>query len=166
MKIAIDLGHGCPYDGGAVGVRREEDLINEVGEQLIEKLQQLGHTAIKCRPSWAKSDTNSLWQRCNTANVNKADIFVSLHFNAYNGKAYGTETFAISNAGRRIATSVQQEICKLGFYNRGVKTTRYYVLRNTNMPAILIEGAFCDSKRDMKLFDAEKMADAIVRGLV
>ncbi|WP_327330961.1 hypothetical protein [Calothrix rhizosoleniae] len=48
-----------------------------------------------------------------------------------------------------------------------VKTIRLdIVLRNTVMPAILIEGGFCDSKRDMSLFDAEKMADAIVRGLV
>ncbi len=166
MKIAIDLGHGCSPDTGAVGVRREEDLINEVGKYLIENLQKLGHTVILCRPSKARSVTNSLWQRCNTANRSGADIFVSLHFNAYNGKAYGCETFAISDAGRRIAAPVQQEICKLGFYNRGVKTGRYYVLRNTTMPAILIEGAFCDSKRDMSLFNAEKMAGAIVRGLV
>lgn len=166
MKIAFDLGHGCPPDTGAIGVRKEEDLIKEVGEIVISNLQKLGHQVILCRPAKASGVINSLQQRCNIANRNAADIFVSVHFNAFNGQAHGCETYAISESGRKIAIQVQRELSKLGFYDRGVKSRRFYVLRHTAMPAILIEGAFCDSSRDMALFDAQKMADAITRGLV
>ncbi|WP_414625195.1 N-acetylmuramoyl-L-alanine amidase [Calothrix sp. CCY 0018] len=166
MKIAFDLGHGCKPDGGAVGIRSEEDLINEVGQIVIADLKELGHQVILCRPAKVTSVMNSLWQRCNTANQNAADIFVSLHFNAFNGKAHGTETYALSANGRKIGIPVQREICKLGFADRGVKSGRFYVLKNTAMPAILIEGCFCDSSRDIKLFNAQAMANAITVGLV
>ena len=166
MKIAFDLGHGCKPDGGAVGVRSEEDLINKTGQIVITNLKKLGHEVILCRPVKITGVIDSLVQRCNIANKNKVDIFVSLHFNAFNGKAHGTEIYAISAGGRKIALPVQREISKLGFYDRGVKPGSFYVLKHTAMPAILIEGAFCDSSRDMALFDAQKMADAITKGLV
>jgi N-acetylmuramoyl-L-alanine amidase len=165
-KFAIDFGHGCPpKDTGAVGIRKEEDLINEVGNFLVKNLRELGHEVILCRPNKATSVNNSLHQRCTIANNSKADIFVSLHFNAFNRNVHGSEVFAISNAGKKIATPVQIELCKLGFFDRGVKTANFYVLKNTAMPAILIEGAFCDSSKDMALFDSHKMADAITKGL-
>lgn len=163
--FGLDLGHGCPPDTGAVGIRREEDLINEVGNILVSNLKKLGHKVILCRPTKASGVVDSLRQRCTTANRNGVEVFVSLHFNAYNGKAYGCETYAISSSGRKIAEPVQRELSKLGFYNRGVKSGNYYVLKYTAMPAILVEGAFCDSSRDMALFNAQKMADAITKGL-
>ncbi|MGB6302088.1 MAG: N-acetylmuramoyl-L-alanine amidase [Rivularia sp. (in: cyanobacteria)] len=165
MKFGIDFGHGCPPDTGAVGVRKEEDLIKEVGDILISNLKKLGHEVILCRPAKAGSVSSSLYQRCATANKNNVEIFASLHFNAFNGQAHGCETYAISAAGRKIAAPVQSELSKLGFYDRGVKTAGFYVLKHTAMPAILVEGAFCDSPRDMALFDAQKMADGITKGL-
>lgn len=164
-KFGIDFGHKCPPDTGAIGVRREEDLIEETGRILVSNLKKLGHEVILCRPTKASSVINSLYQRCATANKNNVDVFVSVHFNAFNKRAHGCETYAISASGRKIAIPVQREICKLGFYDRGVKSGRFYVLRNTAMPAILIEGAFCDSSKDMALFDAQKMANAISQGL-
>ena len=97
---------------------------------------------------------------------NKVDVFVSIHFNAFNGFANGSEVFATSNAGRKIAKSVLDEILKMGFFNRGVKNgSHLFVLQNTNMPAILVEGCFIDSPKDMQLFNSESMANAIVKGL-
>ncbi|MFM9156438.1 MAG: N-acetylmuramoyl-L-alanine amidase, partial [Dolichospermum sp.] len=88
------------------------------------------------------------------------------HFNAFNGKANGTEIFAISDSGRKVAQKVLDEIVKLGFFNRGVKSgSHLYVLRRTNMPGILIEGCFIDSAKDMQIYDGEAMANAIVAGL-
>jgi N-acetylmuramoyl-L-alanine amidase len=61
---------------------------------------------------------------------------------------------------------VLREIVALGFNSRGVKNGAHlYVIRNTSAPAILVECCFCDSRRDMDLFDPEKMANAIVKGL-
>lgn len=165
MKFAIDSGHGAPGDGGAHGIKSEESLINSVGSLIKRKLQALGHTVVECRPSYSTGVNNSLYRRCQTANNAGVDVFVSLHFNCFNGSAHGTEVYAISPKGKSIAQSVLNEIVKLGFHNRGVKNKRFYVLRNTNAPAILIEGCFIDSQRDMALFNSEKMATAIVEGL-
>ncbi len=66
----------------------------------------------------------------------------------------------------KIAKPVLDEIIKLGYFNRGVKSgSHLFVLKNTNMPAILVEGCFVDSKKDMELFNPEALANAIVKGL-
>lgn len=166
MKFGIDIGHNCPPDSGAEGIRSENKLTMEVGNKVIAKLENLGHTVIACKPNSARTVNQSLGSRCEKANSNRVDIFVSIHFNAFNGQANGTEVFAISDAGRRVAQKVLDEIVKLGFFNRGVKNgSHLYVLRRTNMPGILIEGCFIDSAKDMQIYDGEAMANAIVVGL-
>jgi N-acetylmuramoyl-L-alanine amidase len=167
MKFGIDMGHNCPpHDIGASGVRQEDVVIKEVGTRLIAKLGAAGHSVINCTPTSAVSVNDSLRKRANKANSNNVDIFVSIHFNAFNTKAMGAEVYGISQTSQAIAKSVLTEIVKLGFKNRGVKNTRFSVLVNTSMPAILIECCFVDSQADMALFDAEKMAEAIKVGLI
>jgi len=167
MKFGIDMGHNCPpHDIGASGVRQEDVVIKEVGTRLIAKLAAAGHSVINCTPTSAVSLNDSLRKRANKANSNNVDIFVSIHFNAFNKKAVGAEVYGISQTSQAIAKSVLTEIVKLGFKNRGVKNTRFSVLVNTSMPAILIECCFVDSQADMALFDAEKMAEAIKVGLI
>ncbi|WP_138498206.1 N-acetylmuramoyl-L-alanine amidase [Nostoc sp. PA-18-2419] len=166
MKFGIDMGHNCPPDTGATGIKQEDVLTKAVGTKLIQKLQAAGHTAIDCTPSSASSVTDSLRQRTNKANANNVNIFVSIHFNKFTGTANGTEVYAISNVSQGIAQSVLKEIVKLGFHSRGVKNTGFFVLKNTQMPAILIECCFCDAKVDMDRFDVEKMAEAIKDGLI
>lgn len=163
---AIDLGHGCNFDGGAVGILKEEKVINVVGRLVINKLLQLGHEVIEVRPVTADSTRHSLQQRCNTANANRADVFVSIHGNKFNGEAHGTEVFAVSTKGRALAAKVLRNICSLGFFNRGVKNgSKLFVIRNTAMVGILIELFFIDSQKDVALYNAEKLATAIVEGL-
>ena len=166
MKFGIDIGHNCPPDTGAVGVKKEDILTKDVGTKLMQKLSAAGHSVINCTPSTAKTVDESLRKRVDKANANQVDLFVSIHFNAYNGTAHGSEVFAISNTSKAIAQSVLNEIVKLGFKTRGVKNTPFFVIKNTSMPAILVECCFCDSKADMSLFDAEKMAESIKVGLI
>ena len=169
MKFAVDIGHNAPSkDTGAVGVNqvREDDLTREVGERLIELLETGDHQVIRTAPKSSTNVNQSLRHRCNVANQAHADVFVSIHFNAFNSRAYGTEVFATSRIGRGIAQEILQEICELGFYNRGVKTANFYVLQNTTMPAVLVECCFCDSKKDMDLYDPNLMAQAIATGLI
>ncbi|MEI3650928.1 MAG: N-acetylmuramoyl-L-alanine amidase [Dolichospermum lemmermannii FEM_B0920] len=166
MKFGIDIGHNCPPDSGAEGIKSENKLTMEVGNKVIAKLENLGHTVIACKPNSASTVNQSLGSRCEKANSNRVDIFVSIHFNAFNGQANGTEVFAISDAGKKVAQKVLDEIVKLGFFNRGVKSgSHLYVLRRTNMPGILIECCFIDSAKDIQLYDGETMANAIVAGL-
>jgi N-acetylmuramoyl-L-alanine amidase len=167
MKFGIDIGHNCPPDTGAKGIAKTEDqLTKDVGNRLMKKLSAAGHSVINCTPNTAANVGESLRKRVDKANTDRVDLFVSIHFNAFNKKANGTEVFAISNTSKAIAQSVFNEIVKLGFKNRGVKNTQFFVLKNTSMPAILIECCFCDSTADMSIFDAEKMAEAIKIGLI
>lgn len=166
MRYGIDIGHNCPPDTGARGIKFEDNLTLDVGKRVIAKLKALGHEVVKCKPITAKSVPESLRRRCDRANRSKVDVFVSIHFNAFNRKANGTEIYATSPAGHRIAKPVLDEIIKLGFFNRGLKNgSHLYVVSNTNMPAILIECCFLDSQKDMSLFEPETMANAIVTGL-
>jgi N-acetylmuramoyl-L-alanine amidase len=166
MKFGIDSGHNCPPDTGANGFKFEDHLTLDVGNRVIAKLQALGHEVVVCRPTSASTVTESLSKRCDRANSSKVDIYVAIHFNCFNGQANGTEVFAISDTSNKIAKPVLDEIVKLGFFSRGVKSgSHLFVLRNTHMPAILVEGCFVDSKKDMDLYNPEAIANAIVKGL-
>ncbi|MBD2337097.1 N-acetylmuramoyl-L-alanine amidase [Calothrix sp. FACHB-156] len=166
MKFGIDIGHNCPPDTGARGIKFEDNLTVDVGNRVVSKLKALGHEIVLCKPDRASSVRDSLSRRCDRANSARVDVFVSIHFNAFNGKANGTEVFAGSETSRRIAKPVLDEFLKLGFFNRGIKSgSHLFVLRNTNMPAILIECCFLDSQKDMEIFESEAVANAIVKGL-
>ncbi|MGB3655751.1 MAG: N-acetylmuramoyl-L-alanine amidase [Rivularia sp. (in: cyanobacteria)] len=166
MRFGIDIAHNCPPDSGAKDIKFEDNLTLDVGNRVIGKLKDLGHQVINCKPAKSDSVGDSLRQRCEAANGSKVDIFVSIHFNAFNGFANGTEIFAIGDTDKKISKSVLDEIIQMGFFNRGVKNgSHLFVLKNTNMPAILIECCFVDSVKDMQLFDSEAMANAIVKGL-
>jgi N-acetylmuramoyl-L-alanine amidase len=167
MKYIVDAGHGCKYDGGARGIRLEEDFINQTCDLLIPRLRKMGHDVVTVRPTTATSTRNSLQQRCDFANKYGGDLYISIHYNSFsNPTANGTEVFAISEIGKRYAQNVVNNISALGFKNRGVQDgSRIYVLRNTNMPAILIEGCFISNKLDCDRFDAEEIVSAIIKGI-
>ncbi|NFO72184.1 N-acetylmuramoyl-L-alanine amidase [Clostridium botulinum] len=168
MKIGIDCGHtmsGADY--GAVGIKAESNLTREVGTRVINKLQALGHTVIKCYKDTCNSLNDSLSYRTNTANNNNVDLYVSIHFNCYNGSAYGTEVFTYGGKELPQARAVLNNICALGYTNRGIKDgSGLYVLKHTKAKSMLIECCFCDNSADMNRYNADKMADAIVKGLV
>ncbi|MGF1588374.1 MAG: N-acetylmuramoyl-L-alanine amidase [Pleurocapsa sp.] len=167
MKFAIDIGHNAPpKDTGAVGIKREDNLCKEVGEKLISLLEKAGHLVVRTAPLHGITVNNSLKHHCEVANFSQADLFVSIHFNAANYRAYGSEVYALSTAGAAIGKSILTEICKLGFFNRGVKRANFYVLKRTTMPAVLVECCFCDSQKDMAMFKADSMALAIAKGLI
>lgn len=168
MKIGIDMGHTLSGDDyGAVGVKAESNLTREVGNLVISKLQALGHTVINCTKDSANSVRDSLNYRTNMANNNNVDIFVSIHFNCFNAKAHGTEVFTYGGRELPQARAVLNNICALGYTNRGIKDgSKLKVINGTKAKSMLIECCFCDSKEDMSKYNADKMANAIVKGLV
>ncbi len=166
MRFGIDIGHNCPPDTGARGIKFEDNLTLDIGNRVMSKLKALGHEVIECKPERAGNVKDSLSRRCDRANDTKVDLFVSIHFNAFNQRANGTEIFANTAQARKAAKPVLDEIVKLGFFNRGIKKgSHLYVLRNIKMPGILIESCFLDSQKDMSLFNSEAIANAIVKGL-
>lgn len=167
MKIAIDLGHGVGQDRGAVGIVTEEEIINNVGRLIINKLKELGHTVIEVRPTSATSVMDSLSQRTTKANSNNVDLYVSIHANA--GGGTGTEVYTYKGKELKEARNVLNNLVSLGFKNRGIKGNSIYVTGHTNASAMLVEVCFIDTQADVDLYRSlgtEKIANAIVSGIV
>lgn len=177
MLIVIDPGHNYNItDTGATGNGlREQDITFLIAEQLKPILERNGFSVIMTRNSIkdnvsTESVSASLAKRADIANKNNADLFVSIHCNA--GGGTGTETYYCtgSGAGKKLASFVQSELIdEVGLKNRGVKSAKYSVLKNTNMPAILVETAFIDNVDDAKYLQSTteryKFAEAIAMGI-
>lgn len=167
-RIGIDMGHTLRGAGtGAKGYKSETDMNRKAGKRLMEMLKEHGHTVVNCTVDKSSSD---LAARCKKANAQKLDLFISLHLNAFKkvSQDMGVETFVCTGTSKAKskALAIQKELVKnVGWKSRGVKTAGFYVLRNTNAPAILVELGFCDSKADMNKWNTEKIAASIFKGI-
>lgn len=169
-KMIINVHAGHNPDGkaacGAIGLIKESTEARKVKDLVIKKLQSLGHTVYDCTEDNGKSQSDVLQQIVKKCNAHNADLDVSIHFNAGGGS--GTELLVYSSNSKSVAyaNNILNSICALGFKNRGVKTrSDLYVLKNTKAPALLIECCFVDSNTDVKLYNPELMAQAIVKGI-
>ena len=167
MKFGIDLGHGIGRDRGAVGIIAEETIINQVGELVISKLESLGHTVLRLRPTNATTVNDSLQQRYTKANNNNVDMCVSIHANA--GGGVGAEIFTYKAKEVTEARNVLNNLVSLGFKNRGIKDgSGLAMVKRPSATAMLIEICFIDTQNDVDLYNSvgyEKIANAIVKGL-
>jgi N-acetylmuramoyl-L-alanine amidase len=167
-KIAIDAGHNAPKaDTGAVGVLKEDFCIKQVMQHLTGMLSN--YQLVLVAPKSAVTVRESLNSRTYAANISGADLYISLHFNAFNKQANGTEIFLSSLRQDRpiykVAKRILDNLVGLGYKNRGLKTSNLHVINNTTMPAMLIEVCFIDNVGDCKKFDAKKIAAAIANGI-
>lgn len=176
MVIGADFGHNIiPYSAGADGRKYggclETDVNREVGKLLIKYLQQEGHIVINCTNDSASNQNEQLAGIVKKANAQKLDLFVSLHLNAFSDiNANGTCTYAYSTTGKgfEYAKRVNNKL-KPYWRDRGALTASFYVLRNTNAPAILIELFFCTNKSDYEQYQkqgADKIARLIAEGIL
>ncbi|GAA0785327.1 N-acetylmuramoyl-L-alanine amidase [Hathewaya limosa] len=178
-KIVLDAGHGNRnltyggYDSGAVGVGgiRESDLTQSLTLKLGQYLQRQNFDIIYTR-DYLKGYTQvreDLIQRVDVANSNKADLFVSLHFDSSNNPSangisthYSSYKPNLDNSGlqtmndivydrtpcteaiksRELSNLIGKRLAELGFVNRGSNDHNLYVTKNTNMPSLLIENGF------------------------
>jgi N-acetylmuramoyl-L-alanine amidase len=107
--------------------------------------------------------------RTDLANAQGAALFVSIHQNSAPGAASGTETYVHTTAGaapRALATAIQQAlVARLMLTDRGVKTANFYVLRNSAMPAVLVEGAFISNPADALMLANPDVRQAMAEGI-
>ena len=166
MRIAINAGHapnGKP-DPGAIGATglKESDVAKSIADKVSYYLQQVGYETIVVQD-------DSLQCICDQSNQFGADLFISLHCNAAeNRDAKGTETFCISELSEsgKLAKCIQSQIVtSIGIVDRGVKTDRFYVLRNTDCPAVLVECAFISNSEDEALLASEQGKDGFARAI-
>ena len=172
MKVFLNPGHapeGNP-DPGACGYGlRECDVAKNVADLVAGYLTAAGVEVVD------NLQSDSLREVVSASNRVGADVFISIHCNACNGVAQGTEVWHYygSGEGEKLADCIQNQIVDaLGTVDRGVKGAKpgvngLYVLNNTDAVAVLIELAFIDNESDAALLRERKddFARAIARGV-
>ena len=177
MKICLDAGHGKSTSGkrSPDSSLMEYEFNRDVGRRLKAILERHGVEVIET----VTDDTDvSLAERCNIANSNNVDYFVSIHANA-DGNSYdwtsakGWEIHIVGKGGKaeQLAKAIHKHsIAGLGLKDRGVRISNFQVLRDTDMPAVLIEHGFYTNKEECGILKTEefrqKCAEADAKGIL
>lgn len=163
MRIVVNAGHYPGKDSGACGtILQEANVTKDVMGIVAGYLRYSGHEVLEVQE-------NELWEITNASNDFNADIFVSIHCNAAeNRDAEGTEVFFASNNGAKLAKCIQDQIVNtMNTIDRGVKPCNFYVVRNTDAVAVLVELAFISNANDEELLrGTEGFAGAVYRGII
>ena len=178
MIILVDIGHGITpqyklNDPGACGNNLIEANLNEIiSNEVIDRLQNKYICEIIVLPRGQLSD------RTKYANKINADYLISFHCNsATNINASGWESHIYTNPSSKsieyqkvIHNEVMSYLKNYNVIDRGMKKSNFHILRESNMPAILLENLFVSSSNDAKLLKDNKFLDrlsvSIVNGLV
>lgn len=159
--VCVDPGHGINTPGKRTPVIpelgrsiKEYEFNKPVAYYLRQELERCGF-----RTMLATIDDNDtpLSTRTNRANAANADIYVSIHYNAGGGSGVETYHYPGSTNGRRLAQCIHKYVIQgTPQRDRGVKSANFHVLRETKMPAVLVEYGFMD---DPGLIEARRMLD-------
>lgn len=171
--IYIDAGHGGSDPGAVAGGVNEKDLSLQIACKLRDQLLNNYNNKFRVVMTRCTDKFISLTGRADLANSAGAKVFISVHINsASSSSASGIETYYYpgSSSGSSLAGNVQANlIAKTGAKDRGKKTANFSVLRNTKMPAILVECGFIsnDAERGNMVNSAyqQKLAEGIADGI-
>ncbi len=181
--IVVDPGHGGVSEKGILDQGtskdnlKEKDVTLEVANRVTAKLKAAGANVVQTRTG----DVNSkflLGNRTQVAYDNKAELFVSVHVNAAptapNAKGaetyYDTSENANGDESKELAQEIQKQLVALaGMNNRGVKDSAFYVVREQNIPSVLVELGFITNSDDFAKLASpeyyELFAQAIYQGI-
>ncbi|MBF2065210.1 MAG: N-acetylmuramoyl-L-alanine amidase [Calothrix sp. C42_A2020_038] len=171
LVVIIDPGHGGK-DPGALGIGgiKEKDIILPISIRVAQILQQNGVQAVMTRNS---DYFVTLQGRVDMAQQVNADVFVSIHANSAGAgrpDVNGLETYYY-DSGLELARTVHSSILQsLNIRDRGVRRARFFVLRKSSMPSILVETGYVTGQQDIAQLTTPQfqvqMADAIARGVL
>jgi N-acetylmuramoyl-L-alanine amidase len=169
--IMLDPGHGA-FDQGAKSFGCEEkNLCLLTALHLKDILIDRGYRIEMTRTQDAFV---SLEKRTEIANMSRCELFVSVHYNAARSQdASGIEVFYTEGSGgsrsahsKRLAHSVLNRLVQeTGAKSRGVKVGNFHVIRETKMPAILVEGGFMTHPVEGKLLTSLEYIHQIAEGI-
>jgi len=171
LVVVIDPGHGGK-DSGAVGLGGilEKDIILPISKRIAQVLQQNGVQVVMTRDSDYFVTLPGRVQLEERAN---ADVFVSIHANAVGlgrSDVSGLETYYY-DSGLGLARIVHNSILQsVNVKDRRVRRARFFVLRKSSMPSILVETGYLTGREDnaklRNLAYQNQMAEAIARGIL
>ena len=169
-KVFIGVGHGGT-DGGAAKYIVEKEYTLKVAFALGEFLSAAGVDYKLSRTQDIDTEMNSKVKMCNAY---KPDLVVDVHFNAGGGQGFEVYYSRVGGTSKKLAECINNEVSKL-MSSRGVKTrlgsdgSDYFaIIRETDAPAVLLEGGFVDSKKDADFIKAnyKKLAEAYAKGIL
>jgi N-acetylmuramoyl-L-alanine amidase len=146
-SVVIDPGHGGHDRGASYGLVYEKHLNLDVSFRLNEYLRKKGMKTVLTR---SRDQFISLGERSRIANENGKSVFVSIHFNwTWKRSSAGLETYYYSSSDYNLGRHVHSRIIgAMRGTDRGLKRRGFYVLRHTNIPAVLVEGGFISNSTE------------------
>ena len=169
ITVVIDAGHGGYDRGGIPGQRvSEKDMTLDVAQRLRNVLAASGYRVVMTRDS---DVFVPLGTRTAIANSNRNAIFVSVHFNsAPRSSAGGIETYFYNRDSLALASAIHHYVAGgAPSENRGVRRRGYFVLRRTNIPAVLVECGFLTNPTEAGYAQnasyRQKLAEEIAAGV-
>lgn len=178
-KVCLDAGHGGRDPGAVGGQGLKEKDVNLLVTLLVQRLLTPYVDVVLTRSEDVAvvpggNTSTELTGRVTIANNAKVDLFVSIHCNsATDPAANGIEVFCfrLGSDSERIARALQRRLVAItGLRDRGVKTANFAVLRQTNMPAALIELPFISNPSEERLLASadfqDRCATAIAVGIL
>jgi N-acetylmuramoyl-L-alanine amidase len=162
--VVIDPGHGGHDKGGQWGLVYEKHLALDIATRLENEVKKRGFRTVMTR----RSDYFiSLPERVRIASRYSDAIFVSVHTNyTWKQGVSGLETFYHSRQSHALASYVHSGMMsKVRAVNRGVKFARFYVIRNTTCPSILVEGGFVSNPSERGRMKSAWFRQALAEGI-
>ncbi len=169
--IILDAGHGGTDEGARVKSFMEKRITLTTTLLTKKLLEERGYKVILTR---ARDNYVSLARRVSIANRTKCAAFVSIHFNASRSHAAkGIEIYFCdtkekwrARASRRLADCIlYQVIDQTEAISRGVKGGNFHVIRETEMPAVLVEGGFVTNFEERSLLRNKEYLSKIAEGI-
>lgn len=173
--IILDPGHGGTDEGAKIRTLLEKKLTLRASYLIKSQLELLGYQVILTR---SRDIYTSLPRRVDIANGRKPSLFVSIHFNSSKSPiAKGIEVFYYQSkqqeravSSKKLASSILKSIvAHTEALSRGVKQGNFHVIRETNMPAVLVEGGFLTNIEERSLLATatylEKIAKGVAKGI-
>lgn len=172
--VFLNSGHGGSDPGACANGFKEKDLNLTITLACRDELKRHGVTVIMGRSTDVDRTSGQIIKACNSSG---AELAIDIHNNAGGGD--GAEVYYYSGGGKSktLANNILTYIKEIGQNSRGAKTRigsdgsdYYYFIRETSMPAVIVECAFVDNRTDMKIIDTtaeqKKMGVAIAKGIL
>jgi N-acetylmuramoyl-L-alanine amidase len=169
--IVLDAGHGGTDEGAKVNALLEKRIALTAAFLTKKHLEELGYRVIMTR---SRDVFLPLQRRVSIANKTKGSLFVSLHFNSSpSADAQGIEVFYYDSkelwrtrASKRLANCIlYRTIDRTAAVSRGIKQGNFHVIRETEMPAVLVEGGFMTHREERHRLRDKEYLDRLAIGI-
>ena len=167
--IVLDPGHGGEDPGALTtdGIA-EKNLTLAIVRKAAQKLRDAGATVYLTRDEDRRSNLRDVTE---FANKTRADIFISIHYNStYGSSISGTETYYYNPVSRGFGEYMHEAVIRgIKRKDHGLHRTPFYVVKNTDMPSVLLEPVYISNPEESYLAKTasfqDNLADAVLKGV-